>query len=1345
MDVRALATGYGPSIGLGRYARLMFDGDERKYEQWEVKFLGYLTLQKLKDTILPPPDTEVDGTKNAEAFAELIQFLDDKSLSLVMRDAKDDGKKALEILRQHYAGSGKPRIIALYTELTSLVKRSDESVTDYVIRAETAASALNNANEKVSDSLLIAMVLKGLPESFKPFVVVVTQSDKQQTFTEFKAALRSFEDTERTRAATSDDSVMRTLHRSPHVNNGATSATRGGNYDNIVCHRCKNVGHIARFCESKPKLWCSFCRKTNHTDNTCRSKGKANKSSKDKAHVVSTTEEQFVFKIDMESRDVPTTRSDSLLVDCGATAHIVTDKSRFTNFDESFRPDKHYIELANGTKSNNVALARGDVTVRIKDTRGRCINATLKDTLYVPSFPQSIFSVQAATAKGVSVIFEPDHAQLVYRDGTVFDIQKHGKLYYLDVCDDTMISDSVNYACDLSSWHEILGHCNYDDVLKLEGVVDGMKVIGNSEKPADCNVCVLGKMTQGRSRTPRCRSTVPLALVHTDLAGPVEPVSSEGFRYAIVFTDDYSGFVFVYFLKSKSDAVEATERFLADSAPYGKVKCLRSDNGTEYTSQAYKSLIKKHCIRHDTSAPYSPHQNGTAERHWRTLFEMGRCLLIQANLAKEFWPYAVMAAAYIRNRCYSNRLEQTPYFALTGRKPNLSNMRVFGSECYAYKQDKGKLDPRCTKGIFLGYDKGSPAYLVYFPETGKVMRHRVVKFAKPNRCVSEQQTQTEDMLQDDDNFTHGDNICDSTPNDAEQPVEGFSNGDPKCVVSEPVAGSLRYPRRERKTTAYLRDYATGNNNFEDDDDDQVMSSIDYCYKVSAFPQNYKEAVESPEYEHWKNAMKEEMNSLKENDTFTLTTLPEGRKLVGGRWVYTVKENPNGSKTYKARYVAKGYSQVKNVDYQETFAPTANFTSIRILMQMAAQHDLILYQMDVKTAYLNAPIDCEIFMEQPEGFEVPSNSEEVLVCKLNKSLYGLKQSGRNWNGMLHNFLSENNFIQSDVDNCVYVKQIDDKMIVIVIWVDDLIIGASNDLLLCETKNMLKERFKMKDMGKLSHFLGVDFEQGDSFVKVNQKEYICKVLERFGMSDCKPRSTPCELRVDNNGVEPVDSKTYREAVGCLIYAMICTRPDICWIITKLSQYLSKPLKEHWVAVKHVLRYLKCTLDYELCYRKCADGLTVIGYSDADWASSTDDRRSTTGYCFSLTKTGPLISWKSRKQRTVALSSCEAEYMALSATVQESLYLIQLLKDISCEYQFGPPVIFGDNQGAIALSKNPVNRQRSKHIDVRYHFIRDEINNGKVIVQYCPTADMVADIMTKPVTKAKLENFRDFLFGQ
>ena len=350
-----------------------------------------------------------------------------------------------------------------------------------------------------------------------------------------------------------------------------------------------------------------------------------------------------------------------------------------------------------------------------------------------------------------------------------------------------------------------------------------------------------------------------------------------------------------------------------------------------------------------------------------------------------------MSAAYIRNRCYSERLKQTPYFTLTGRRPNLSNMRMFGSKCYAYQQDKKKLDPRCKEGIFVGYDRGSPAYLVYFPDSRKVLKHRVVRFSKVV-CPTEQ-TPLEEFPSSDLTIRRNTDQRDLSD------IEITEKNIDRPSIEQNLDVKRRYPSRERNPPSYLKDYV------KDVDDDQVMSNIDYCYKSGAFPKSYKEALQSPHSEQWQAAMKDEMSSLKENDTFTLTPLPEGRTTVGGRWVYTVKENATGGETYKARYVAKGYSQIPGVDYDETFAPTANLTSIRSLMQIAAHHDLILHQMDVKTAYLNAKIDCEIYMDQAEGFEVPPDNRGKLVYRLNKSLYGLKQSGRNWNNLLHSYLLE----------------------------------------------------------------------------------------------------------------------------------------------------------------------------------------------------------------------------------------------------------------------------------------------------------------------------------------------------
>lgn len=301
------------------------------------------------------------------------------------------------------------------------------------------------------------------------------------------------------------------------------------------------------------------------------------------------------------------------------------------------------------------------------------------------------------------------------------------------------------------------------------------------------------------------------------------------------------------------------------------------------------------------------------------------------------------------------------------------------------------------------------------------------------------------------------------------------------------------------------------------------------------------------------------------------------------------------------------------------------------------------------------------MEQPEGYEVKSHMDRKLVCKLERSLYGLKQSGRNWNKLLHEYVTQNKFLQNQADHCVYTRQ--QKHEIIVIWVDDLIIAASDENAMKVTKYMLTARFKMKDLGKLRNFLGIDFNQSDDCVTMSQAKYVEKILERFNMQDCKPRSTPCEhkLNYTDDSALMSDVSRYREAVGCLIYLTVCTRPDLSFVVSKLSQYFTKPTEQHFGTVKHVLRYLRGTSDKKLCYRKCDGNLGIQAYSDANWAGDVNDRRSTTGYCLSLTKDGTLVSWKTKKQPTVALSTCEAEYIALAATIQECLYLMQLLDGI------------------------------------------------------------------------------------
>ena len=343
-----------------------------------------------------------------------------------MRDAVDDGRAALNILQSHYAGTGKLRIILLYTELTSLLKGADESVTDYIIKAERAATALRNAGETVSDSLLTAMTMKGLPEEYKPFVVVITRREKELTFREFRAMLRSYEETEKARPV-GDDTVM--------------NAEFKGH-----CYSCGKPGHMSRDCKSKqPKysMWCSFCKKSNHTDKSYRRKKSYDKELRrgswgEPGHRDDTMcvrneesdEHSFAFKINFN--DGSENQAGWLLVDCGATAHIITDESCFTKFDGTFRPSEHYVELADGSRANNVALKRRDAVVTLQDKKGRLVEATLQNTLYIPSYPQNIFSVQAATEKGATVTLQKGRSWMTAADGTKFIIVQRGRLYYFE-------------------------------------------------------------------------------------------------------------------------------------------------------------------------------------------------------------------------------------------------------------------------------------------------------------------------------------------------------------------------------------------------------------------------------------------------------------------------------------------------------------------------------------------------------------------------------------------------------------------------------------------------------------------------------------------------------------------------------------------------------------------------------------------------------------------------------------------------------------------------------------------------------------------------------------------------
>ncbi|CAL4187015.1 unnamed protein product, partial [Meganyctiphanes norvegica] len=515
------------------------------------------------------------------------------------------------------------------------------------------------------------------------------------------------------------------------------------------------------------------------------------------------------------------------------------------------------------------------------------------------------------------------------------------------------------------------------------------------------------------------------------------------------------------------------------------------------------------------------------------------------------------------------------------------------------------------------------------------------------------------------------------------------------------------------------------------------NNLNVANNIINIPNSYKEALQSPEKEHWIASMCDEIKALKLNKTYNIVKLPPGCTPIGNRWIFSVKIDPNGSYRYKSRLVAQGFSQTPGINYTDTFAPTARMTTIRIIINIAVQEGFPVHQMDVNNAYLNSNLDFDVYMRQPEGFVEQGIN---YTCKLNKGLYGLKQSGFLWNDMIVNFFKSLNLTQSQNDMCLFVRIQNDEKLFVILYVDDLIVVASSMTILTEFKSKFSKKFKVKDMGQIRWFLGMQFVVSNSHISINQSLYTQNILQRFNMSDCNPRNIPCDLSVYSlltTESEPCEDPTaFRELIGSLIYLHMGTRPDLTFIISLLSQFMSSPKKIHMKLALGVLRYLKTHLHYELKYVKCQDGLNVIGYSDSDFAQDSD-RKSRSGYCFKLNKSSALISWRSAKQSLVADSTCESEYLALNETLKEALFLRQLFADVT-KQPMERVTIYADNLGSISLAQHPSFHRRTKHIDIKFHSIRDYIAKDYISVVYIPSNSNLSDMFTKPLPAVKLNNF-------
>lgn len=514
--------------------------------------------------------------------------------------------------------------------------------------------------------------------------------------------------------------------------------------------------------------------------------------------------------------------------------------------------------------------------------------------------------------------------------------------------------------------------------------------------------------------------------------------------------------------------------------------------------------------------------------------------------------------------------------------------------------------------------------------------------------------------------------------------------------------------------------------------------------VSGVPNTYKQAMAAHDSRYWQEAMDKELAAHTKNGTWVWKLCPPAVRPIGSRWVFTLKEQATQTTSpktiYKARLVAQGFTQVAGVDYSDTFAPVLRYDSLRVLLALAAHFRCNIHQMDVTTAFLYGEVDVPLYMRPPPGVLGPTNH----LCFLKRSIYGLKQAPFRWNLVIHGFLTTLGFARTPVEHGIYIKHVSPQIFVIVgLYVDDLLIVGQRMCDIDQLKAQLAARFQMKDLGPACRFLGIELQcdPKKGLVNLSLEKYIENLLNAFNMGDCNPLATPVPTGhnlTDPDASEPLqpsDSTVYRSLIGKLLYASNTVRGDIAYIVGILSRNMAKPSVHHLAAAKRVLRYLKGTANLKLTFT-AGKSLRFVGFSDADYAGDVGDRKSTSGCLIQLA--GGAISWYSNKQKTVSVSTTEAEYVALAGAVKETVWLLQLFEALGLKMDHRP-IIFEDNRSTAILARHPTLHSRTKHIAIKHHFLRDLLVKKVYDLQDLPTKEMVADFLTKALPKPQFSYLR------
>lgn len=1269
--------------------------DENNYSSWAIQMKSILVHLELwsivsgklvlSNTATPEQSAAFDA-KDEKALASIMLCIKPSQITHILHC--QTSQSAWNKLKEIHQPCGPVRKITLFKQLLYKKLKDCDNMMQHLNEFSEAVENLAQIGVKVQEELLVIMVLSSLPESYENFIVAIETRDNLPTLSAIKTKLLE-EETRRSNKCEQDGAVS--SHQAFVAKENGSSSNNCKQQFNSSQHPQSSSNNNG----SRTKFKCYNCGRRGHFASKCRDQ-KKNKEKKVTSFVVNTNFSNGLSR-------------ETWCIDSGATCHLCCDRGIFSNF--VAKSEKIVVA---GNK-HIYAEGYGEVDLVVDTVIGEL---HLKNVLFVPNLQCNFISVNKAVQSNLKVIFDKDKAAIKDKnDNIIVSANNFDGLFTFKTKNKSCFLANNNNV-SLIEWHNRYGHLNFESLTKMinKNMVLGLNV--GDKNLQNCLTCAKGKICAKPFYASKSRSEELLNIVHSDICGPMNKISIGGAKYFITFIDDMSRYVHVYFLKRKDEALEAFKSYkaMAENKTGRKIKILRSDNGGEYKSKDFENFLNSCGILHQYTIPYTPEQNGVAERANRTLTEMARCMLIHSGLGEQFWAEAIATAAYLRNRAETKTLlEKTPFESWTGKVPSVGHLKVFGSLAVVLdKTHKKKFQPKGREVIMVGYSTTSKGYRLYDPKTRQVIIGRDVVFI--NGVQNEFKENTADvMMFEPEAFS--DSIVSATQDNIEE-------------LNEKETGDLIDHTTVRYRPGRPRIMRTG----KPGRPPKMQQVLSCTQNIVEAPKNVREAIEGEHREQWLESMKHEFNALIRNKTWSLVDLPENRVAIGSKWVYNVKRNADGSiQKFKSRLVAKGCAQKFGINYNETFSPVVRYETIRMIVALAAEHNLYLHQMDVSSAYLNSDLKETVYMKQPEQFvsqEFPNK-----VCKLNKAIYGLKQSGREWNEKIDKVLKEMGFTPCASEPCVYTRNYGGNFNIIAVYVDDLLLASSRKEDIDTIKQQIELKFDVVDGGKLHYFLGMQFERhgetGD--ISVCQKKYIEDLLQEYGMAQCKSISTPMDpgfqISCSKENCQRINKTNYQSLIGALMYLAMSSRPDILHATCKLAQCNMDPHIEHWTSAKRILRYLNGTKDFKLHYSKTNQPVTC--YVDADWGGDTTDRKSFTGWVFIAA--GGAIAWESKKQNIIALSSTEAEYVALSSAAKQTTYIVKIMNEMGFEFQRSI-VLHSDNQSAQHLVKNPVFHNRSKHIDIKFHHIRELYKQNKIKLNYCPTYKMIADVLTKNLAKTK-----------